>query len=187
MPLTAITKSGQRVFAPELIDKKQEFSCRFCKLSMSFVDATQKIKHFRHRVKSSCNYERETEEHEIHKYLVYKKLKAAGYGEVFIEHPVGKLIADVYWDRGEMPDVAFEIQATNYSIAKYEEKIRYYAFRNLLVVYIFVGDVFCNEVRPNIYSLKEIEKRIFDEKAYHDTVLGCYLNDDVVTKASFAK
>jgi len=187
MPLTAITKSGDRVFAPELEDKNQDFFCRFCKAPMIFVDATLKIKHFRHLIKASCDYEGETEEHENYKYSVYKNLQAIGRGKVFLEHPVGKLIADVYWERAEKTDIAFEIQATNYSISRYDEKIAYYAFRHVLVVYIFVGDDFCNEVRSNIYSLKEIEKRIFDENIYLDTVMGCYLNGDVVTKPSFSK
>ena len=187
MPLTALTKSGERVFAPELNYKNQDFFCPFCKAPMSFVDATLKIKHFRHLIKASCDYEAETEEHENYKYSVYRKLKAIGNGNVFIEHPVGSLIADVYWERRGKPDIAFEIQATNYSASKYENKIAYYAFRHILTVYIFVGDVFCNEVRPNIYSLKEIEKRIFDENTYLDTVIGCYLNGDVVTKPFFSK
>jgi|GEM_PF-2118874 len=187
MPLTAITKSGERVFAPELNDKRQDFFCRFCNSPMSFVDATLKIKHFRHLIKASCDYEGETEEHENCKYSVYKELKAIRSGKVFIEHPVGKLIADVYWERIGKPDIAFEIQATNYSISKYEDKIAYYSFRHILVVYIFVGDIFGNEVRPNIYSLKEIEKRIFDYNVYLDTVMGCYLNGDTITVPLFSK
>lgn len=187
MPLTAITKFGERVFAPELFDKRQDFFCRFCNAPMSFVDATLKIKHFRHLVKASCDYEGETEEHENCKYSIYKELKAIGNGNVFIEHPVGKLIADVYWERIEKPGIAFEIQATNYSTSQYEDKISYYAFRNIIVVYVFVGDSFCREVRPNVYSLKEIEKRIFDDNTYLDTVIGCYLNDDAVTVPSFSK
>jgi len=185
MPLTAKTNSGERVFAPELGDKNQEFFCPFCNAQMSFVDAEVRIKHFRHLVKAQCSYEPETEEHEHYKYAVYKSLNAAGIGNVFIEHPVEKLIADVYLERSGKPNVAFEIQASNYNISKYEDKIAYYAFRDILLVYIFIGDVFCNEVRPNIYSLKEIEKRIFDEKKYNDTVIGCYMNEDIITKPSF--
>jgi len=186
MPLTATTNSGARVFAPELERKNQDFFCPFCKAPMSFVDATLKIKHFRHMVKTSCNYETETEEHKNYKYAVYKKLLAIGNENVFIEHPVGKLIADVYWKRSGEPDIAFEIQATNYSISKYEEKIAYYVFRNIVVVYIFVGEDFCNEIRPNVYSLKEIEKRIFHEKKYRDSVIGCYLDGESITIPLFS-
>jgi hypothetical protein len=53
------------------------------------------------------------------------------------------------------------------------------------VVYIFVGDEFCNEIKRNIYSLKDIEKRIFIQKEYSDTVLGCYLENEFVTIPSF--
>lgn len=187
MPLTAKTSFGERVFAPELENKNQDFFCPFCTAQMSFVDAEVRIKHFRHLVKAQCNYEPETEEHEHYKYAVYKGLKATGIARVFIEHPVEKLIADVYWERPEKPDVAFEIQASNYNISKYEDKIAYYAFRNILVVYVFVGDVFFNEVRPNVYSLKEIEKRIFEEKKYKDSVIGCYMNEDIITKPSFSQ
>jgi competence CoiA-like predicted nuclease len=191
MALTAQTLSGINVFAPNLKEKRQDFICRFCKEPMVFVDAQLKIKHFRHKVKLLCNYEPETEEHEHYKYLVYQTLKAKKIGEVFIEHLVGKFIADIYLKKNNFCDIVFEIQATNYDPSKYEEKIRTYAFRKLLVVYIFVGNQFCNEVKRNIYSLKEIEKRIFIQKKYRDTVIGCYLKDGIVTipyfKEKFAK
>lgn len=48
-------------------------------------------------------------------------------------------------------------------------------------MYIFIGDDFCNEMKQNIYSLKEIEKKIFIEKEYFDTVVGCYLKKDFIT------
>lgn len=53
------------------------------------------------------------------------------------------------------------------------------------MVYIFVGNKFCNEIKENIYSLKEIEKRIFLQKAYFDTVVGCYLEQENTTLLSF--
>lgn len=186
MPLTAETIYGDEVFAPDLTNKNQKFVCRNCQTPMSFVDATLKTKHFRHKVAtSSCVYdEPDTETHRYYVTHVYERLKALGLGMVLPpEHPVGKFVVDVFWDRGAffLDNVAFEIQATNYSFSKYADKIRGYAFRNLLVVYIFVGDDFCREVKPNIYSLKEIEKRIFVEKTYHDTVIGCYLDGNTVT------
>lgn len=152
---------------------------------MLFVDAQLKVKHFRHKTESLCDSEPETEEHEHYKWLVYKMLKNKKIGEVFAEHRIGNVIADIYMDRGGWPNIAFEIQATNYSPFKYEEKIKSYAFRRILVVYIFIGNDFNNEIKSNIYSLKEIEKRIFNEKIYRDTVIGCYLENDNVTIPSF--
>ena len=185
MPLTAQTSAGIRVFAPELDEKKQDFFCRFCDQPMVFIDAELKIKHFRHKAEALCDFETETEEHERYKLLVYQSLKSKGIAEVFLEHRVGKFIADIYLKKDKFCDIAFEIQATNYSPVKYEEKIRSYAFRKLLVVYIFVGYGFCNEVKQNIYSLKEIEKKIFVQKEYCDTVIGCYLDSDYAIIPSF--
>jgi competence CoiA-like predicted nuclease len=185
MSLTAKTLSGIDVFAPELTEKRQGFTCRFCGQPMVFVDAHLKIKHFRHKTESLCDSEPETEEHEHYKWLVYKMLKNKKIGGVFAEHRIGNVIADIYMDREEWPNIAFEIQTTNYSPLKYEEKINIYAFRRLLVVYIFVGNDFNNEIKPNIYSLKEIEKRIFNEKIYCDTVIGCYLKDENIIIPSF--
>jgi len=185
MTLTAKTLGGIEVFAPKLSEKRQGFICRFCGQPMIFVDAQLKIKHFRHKTESSCDYEPETEEHENYKWLVYNMLINKRIGEVFVEHRIGNVIADIYMDREGWPNIVFEIQATNYSPLKYEEKIRSYAFRRLLVVYIFVGNDFNKEIKTNIYSLKEIEKRIFNEKMYRDTVIGCYLNDESIIIPSF--
>lgn len=68
MTLTAQTLSGIKVFAPELIEKRQEFICRFCNKPMVFVDAQLKTKHFRHKT-NICNFqsEPETEEHRYYK------------------------------------------------------------------------------------------------------------------------
>jgi competence CoiA-like predicted nuclease len=187
MPLTALTDSGKRVYAPELKDKSQQFTCPFCKGNMSFVDATIRIKHFRHKVKTDCIYEPETEEHEEAKYLVYKVLRDLGLGKVNLEFPVGKFIADVYLARENKCDIAFEIQATNYSFNKYIEKINYYAFKRLIVVYIFVGDSFYKEIKSNIFSLKEIEKRIVVEKCFKDSVTGSYLYGTDITIPSFTE
>lgn len=185
MTLTAQTIEGIKVFAPDLMEKRQEFVCRFCNQPMIFVDAQLKIKHFRHKAEMSCDSEPETEAHEHYKWLVFKKLKDMKIGEVLLEHSIGKVRADIYLNRGSWRNIAFEIQATNYNFSKYEEKIRAYAFHKLLVVYIFVGEDFCAEVKPNIYSLKEIEKRIFNQKSYGDTVIGCYLEDEIVIIPSF--
>lgn len=187
MPLTAMTKSGERVLATALTDRNQEFFCRFCKGRMSFVDATLKIKHFRHLVKSSCEYENESAEHILAKDLIFNALLSYGQGKAFVEEKVGRLIADVFWTREWKSNVVFEVQAANYDLSIFEEKIRYYAYRNNLVVYVFIGENFLNEVKPNIYTLKEIEKRIFNDKSYLDSVLGCYLEGNRITVPSFTE
>lgn len=99
MSLTAKTLSGIKVFAPELTEKRQGFLCRSCGQPMVFVDAQLKIKHFRHKTESSCDSEPETEEHEYYKLLVYEMLRNNRIGEVFIEHRIGKFIADIYLKR----------------------------------------------------------------------------------------
>ncbi len=152
---------------------------------MVFVDAQLRVKHFRHKTDSLCDTEPETEEHEYYKGLVCNHLKRKNIGEVYPEHSIGPVRADIYLERGSWRNIVFEIQATNYPFIKYQDKIAAYAFRKLQIVYIFVGSEFCTEVKPHIYSLKEIEKRIFNDKEYRDSVSGCYLDGETITIPSF--
>lgn len=181
MALVAHNQNGEDIFASQVKDSNQEFKCRFCGNTLVFVDATLKVKHFRHKVESDCTDEPETEEHEYYKNLVVNNLKEIGIGQVYPEHPLGRCRADIYLQRDNKRDIVFEVQATNYSFSKYEAKINCYAYRKLMVVYLFIGDDFFNEVRKNIFSLKEIEKRIFHSKIYLDTILGAYLDGETIT------
>jgi competence CoiA-like predicted nuclease len=185
MALIAQTSDGIKVYAPEMAHRRQDLFCRFCNQPMVFVDAELKIKHFRHKVDTLCDSEPETVEHEHYKGVICQLLKRKNVGEVHPEHSIGPVRADIYLETGSWRNTVFEIQATNYSSSKYQEKIAAYAFRKLQVVHIFVGSDFRTEVKPHVYSLKEIEKKIFNDKDYRDTVIGCYLEGEIVTIPSF--
>ena len=75
MSLTALIETGERVYAPDLYNTKQTFSCPFCKNKLLFVNSTLRIKHFRHSIKANCPYGNETKEHEATKNYVFEELK----------------------------------------------------------------------------------------------------------------
>lgn len=190
MPLTANDSNGIQVYSWQVPDeeKRKEYFCRDCKEKVSFVDATLKTKHFRHKADSTCQPEPETEEHLSSKRKVFETIEVLDPGTARLEHWVGFRKADVYWERSvnRYQKVVFEVQASNYGISDFESKIKYYAHRkNLVVVYLFVGDGFLKQTADYIYSLKEIEKRMFVEKPYLDTVIAGYLERDTVRIPSF--
>ena len=193
MPILAIKGSGEKIWA-RLVESRSSgpFTCPSCKAEVLFVDANLKIKHFRHRVECECDSEPETVEHVWGKETVYDSIQG-NFGEyVEAEDLIGRMKADVHWIFNDKK-IAFEIQATNYDPSVFDEKIAYYTRRGYLTVYLFVGDNFGKTVKgkDNIYSLKEIEKRILYNKHYGDSVVGGYLDDDGVYlpnfQAKFAK
>ena len=186
MAQTAFNEKELKVYSWDVEDNKAKYRCCDCKEPLIFVNGQRIAKHFRHKVEAGCNPEPETYEHYSSKELLFKKIQALNNGTPDIEHPIGTMKADVFWERIRPFKVAFEIQSSNYSPEKYEAKINYYALKkNLIVVYLFVGKNFLNEIRTNIYSLKEIEKRILVEKKYLDTVIGGYLQGDSVYRPFF--
>lgn len=188
MTLSAHTSQGVRVYAPQITGREPFFCCH-CKKEMSWVDASLKIKHFRHKVKADCDKERETAEHDQHVWMVYQEIISLGLAQAHLEYIMGDVRADVFWDRSPNMGIAFEVQATNYSIKEYDKKIRFYAQNRFLVVYIFIGNKFmtAKDDNPNIFSLKEIERRIFDTKNYKDTVMGCYYSGGYISIPSYTR
>jgi hypothetical protein len=183
MALIARNNDGVEVYSWEIEDKKKEFFCRDCGEQLGFVDADLKIKHFRHKVDSHCEPEPETFEHVFYKKSIFEKIKALNVGHPKLEHWLGKQKADIYWEKGGCLkyNIVIEVQASNYNLSEFEQKINAYAYKkNLIVIYVFVGNTFCYEIKKNIYSLKEIEKRIFIEKKYLDTVVGAYISGEQV-------
>lgn len=146
-----------------------------------FVDAQLRCKHFRHRVDSSCESEPESQPHIVGKRSIYEALQKFGWGDVYLEHPVDGIKPDVFWEvQGKY--IAFEIQASSVDFKIYSQKIARYISNQIIVVYLFVPENFLKEVRPKIYSLKEIEKQMFCEpqeersfETFGPMVIGAYL------------
>lgn len=65
MPLRAMAFTGQKYLADEIKEtqKRVPWFCPHCYSKMSFVDATTKIKHFRHHVPCPYEVEPESKEH----------------------------------------------------------------------------------------------------------------------------
>ena len=139
------------------------------------------VKHFRHLVDSDCEPEPETEEHVYYKKLVYHQLEKLNIGRAYLEYSINEFRTDVFLQRKDKKDIVFEIQTTNINFRKYEEKIFDYIENGYLVVYIFTGKDFLNQIRTNVFSLKEIEKRIFFHKSYKSSVIGSYIKDDKIS------
>lgn len=195
MPSSSINKAGELVYAEKLEfqigEKRPEFSCPECPNRMVFVDGTKYAKHFRHYRRSECEFETEpdTKEHFYAKGVVediFRHFSESDQTCFFKkEHKItdaeiGMLkYADVYFEskRSERKMV-IEVQQANYDIPHFLDKILFYIYRGYTVVYLFIGNQFGKTLseNANIYTLKEIENKIFHEQSL--PVWGAYLNYD---------
>lgn len=195
MPSSAIDKFGKKVFAEnqafQFNEKRPVYSCPECAKRMVFVNGEKYAKHFRHYRRSDCEYESEPEtpEHSYAKKLVeaiFNHFSKNDPGMIFdreykisdSEVEITKY-ADVYCESKKAERrVAVEVQQANYDMIKFLDKILFYVHRGYTVVYLFIGNQFGKTVksRETIYTLKEIENRIFYEKDL--PVWGAYLYFD---------
>lgn len=178
MTLVALNAAGDTVFAKN-VTQRENFRCKGCGGALYFCDATLKVKYFQHAVTCNCETEPETPEHVRGKQRVFDALSSiqGRLEKMYMEEPIGRLKADILW-QNPMNTVAIEVQATNYRISDFEEKINFYIRRKVKVIYLFVGENFCKGLKPYVYSLKEIEKQIIFEQRYGDYVVGGYLEVD---------
>ena len=192
MPSAALDKSEHLVYAEnqtfQINEDRPAYSCPECKKRMVFVDGTKYVKHFRHYRQSNCEYETEpeTEEHfyatrvveAIFRHLAGEDSSISFCREYKIADPEINIAkyADVYCESKQAErKLAVEVQQANYDISRFLDKILYYYYRGYTVVYMFIGDQFGKTLadRETIYTLKEIEDRIFQEKNL--PIWGAYL------------
>lgn len=195
MPSFAENISGKKVFAEDVTfqinEKRPEYFCPECSKRMVFVDGTKHIKYFRHYRRSDCEFETEpeTKEHFYAKKIVETIFQDFSKSEANLlfeqEHKIFdseiKLskYADVYCENMESKrKLAVEIQQANYDTTKFLDKILFYIYRGYTVIYLFIGNQFGKTLKSNsnIYTLKEIENRIFHKKNL--PVWGAYLYYD---------
>lgn len=175
MPLVAVEEGKSKIFAWEVKERAPLYTCKDCGGRLLFMDCRQKIKYFRHYEKSNCESEPETPEHLQGKQKVYETILAMkNCGSVELEYSIDNLKADVYWE-STWRKAAIEVQASNYTIDKFEDKIYNYARKDFVIIYLFVGDNFLKQTKPYIYSLKEIEKQIFVTKNLPGLIYAGYL------------
>ena len=181
MPSYALNSDNEVIYASSVRIKPKEkrpwFKCPECENRMIFVECERKRNHFRHYRTSNCEFESEpeTEEHYYAKDLVENIFatfasmfqEAIRYGK---ELPVDdrelniKKYPDVYLEIPHLDRrIAVEVQYANYDIRTFRNKILFYAFRNIIPIYLFFGPQFQRRLKENenIYLLKDIEKEIF--------------------------
>jgi len=176
MPLVALEGGINKIFAWNVMDRAPLYTCKGCGRRLVFMNCRKKIKYFRHYEKCECDSEPETPEHAAGKEIVYKtilEIKTCG-NFVEPEYTIDNLRADVYWE-SQWQTAAIEIQATNYTIGVFEEKIREYNKRDFVIIYLFVGNNFLKKTKPSVYSLKEIEKQLFVNKEIPGRIHAGYL------------
>lgn len=195
MPSSSINKAGELVYAENLefqIDEKRPiYTCPECSKRMVFVDGTKYAKHFRHYRRAECEYETEPET-EVHFYAkrvvesIFRHFSETDKTCLFekeykitdSEIEMSKY-ADVYCESKKSErKLVVEVQQANYDITHFLDKILFYIYRGYTVVYLFIGNQFGKALGESatIYTLKEIENKIFHEKSL--PVWGAYLNYD---------
>ncbi|HOX16326.1 MAG TPA: competence protein CoiA family protein [Smithellaceae bacterium] len=176
MPLVALEGGTKKIFAWDVKERAPLYTCKGCGGRLVFMDCRKKIKYFRHYEHCDCDSEPETPEHAWGKEMVYKSILEIqnNLGIVELEYAIDKLRADVYWER-KWQKVAIEIQATNYTIGIFEDKISNYNKMGFEIIYLFVGNNFLKQTKPYVYSLKEIEKQLFVNNEIPGRIYAGYL------------
>ena len=176
MPLVALEGGKNKIFAWEVKERAPQYTCKGCGGRLVFMDCRKKIKYFRHYEQCDCDSEPETPDHVWGKQKVYETLLEMQNNAsiVELEYVIDNLKADVYWE-SMWRKAAIEIQATNYTINVFENKIHEYDRRNLVSIYLFVGKNFLKQTKPHVYSLKEIEKQLFVTKEIPGSICAGYL------------
>lgn len=195
MPSASINSDGRLVYAENLKfqigETRPEYACPECSKRMVFVDGTKYAKHFRHYRRSECEYESEpdTKEHSYARGVVESIFRDFSKSDQTCDsHKEHKIIdaelgifkfADVYCESEKSHrKLAVEVQQTNYDIRRFLDKIFFYYYRGYTIIYLFIGDEFGKTLNENatIYSLKEIENKIFHE--FSLPIWGAYLYYD---------
>jgi len=136
--ITAINKiDGRRIFSyyeeylKYIIKNKKSFKCPNCDQDLIFVNCTKKIKHFRHKILSNCEWERETEEHiSMKKFFIEKMNLSPDQVEVNLKFA----IPDIYLKDKK---IAIEVQHSSISEEKFLFRTRGYTKKGIYVLWVF--------------------------------------------------
>jgi len=136
--ITAINKKdNKRIFSYKIeslkyiLENKNNFKCPNCNSELIFVNCTKKIKHFRHKISSDCEWERETEEHINMKRFFIDKLKL---NPSEVEVNLKFAIPDIYLKDKR---IAIEVQHSSISEEKFLERTKRYTENNIYSLWIF--------------------------------------------------
>ena len=122
-----------------IIKHKREFICPSCKAEVEFVDGIEKIKHFRHKTLSECEWEPESQNH-----LTMKK-----YIKEFLNIPDEDIEVDLNWAKPDLVFrqkefkgfIAIEVQHSKITIRKFLERTKNYTDHEIPVLWIFDGSM----------------------------------------------
>ena len=112
-----------------ILSNKNNLICPHCKQKVIFVNATKKIKHFRHHLKSECDFEPETQRHIEMKLFMKNKLP-----HLKLEYNLKFAVPDLY---DKIDNVAIEVQHSKISKEKFLERCYNYSKRGIFVLWIF--------------------------------------------------
>lgn len=169
-----------RIDANDYSDRSLDVYCPDCMDGLTFVNANLKAKHFRHQTNSECAGEPESDVHIAIKRELHARLQATGLGIATLEKSLIGIRPDVLWEH-LFCRIGFEVQATSVNIEVYERKIERCENKRMPLVYIFVrqedGGDFLRQTKNNIYSLKEIERRLIVDKSPFELPIAGYWQD----------
>lgn len=114
-----------------IIKDKSLFICPECKSTLIFVDGLEVIKHFRHKVKSDCDFEPESEDHLEMKMFV-KEFLDLRKDEVEVHLGFAKPDLLIKSDM-----IAIEVQKSNISKKRFLERCFNYTQNGIAVMWIF--------------------------------------------------
>lgn len=122
-----------------IINNRNLFICPMCKTQLSFVDGTEVIKHFRHKVKHDCDFEPETEEH----------LEMKLFMKTFLDLKDDEVEVNLRFAKPDLfianDNIAIEVQKSNITKKKFLERCYNYTKNKIAVMWIFHDSLFSED------------------------------------------
>jgi competence protein CoiA len=167
--LSAYNQSGEEVLAEEVGLLDGPFYCPACRQELILKKGRKVVAHYAHWPNAECEYtnEGESEEHRLAKREMYQALQGVpGATDIRLERYLREVRPDVSFVlHGEL--VAIEIQLSQLSLAKIEERTKAYARRNIAVLWM---PLFSMELLESRYAPKDWERylhRMYYGKVYY--------------------
>jgi len=145
------------------INKEDDYICPDCRKEVIFVDATFKIKHFRHKAENgSCNHEPESKRHLEMKMHVCDHFPDYSPKEI-LEVNLGFGKPDIYIKDKK---IAIECQASPISVKKFIERTLNYHKNNIHVLWIWDYNLYLSN--KGIRMLWNIVRPLYFGRIYFD-------------------
>lgn len=153
--------NNKKVYANEIQTNIKGCLCSCCNQPVVFKKGAVKIAHFAHKSVSTCPLsENESAEHLHIKTNIYNSLKKYSFiKNLEMEKYLKESIADIYYEKNGIK-YAVEIQLSNLTREKIEERVNRYNKKNIHVLWVHSYEQFLNRIDLNSkkISLKDWEK-----------------------------